>query len=878
MVICFSIGYKTGYGEDIQVKIKNGAQDSIVELQYNNGIWEGCKKINPVDFENGFSYSYERKYQGQVVEQLHRTYTIFLKDYRQTTLNLHNEWISAEADNELLHTRPFDVLLCKKACDSIVASKSDTHQFSLSTNIFSPQLVPCISGACKTFGNWNGKKPLLLEWDGQKWASAFKIKKKEEQVQYKLGVYNKELKQIIQWEAGENRILPNAQDDALHVLQLTYQFNVPAWKGAGLNVQLSSLVTKNNWGVGEFTDLPLLVDLVENTGLKLIQLLPINDTTGYHSAKDSYPYSAISAFALHPMYLGLAKLAKDCSYAVDDDVDITIQVLKDQPRQVYEDVLALKWLIIKNIFEKEIKRFRESKKWLKYFEANKHWLQPYAAFCTLRDRYKTPDFNRWGKYAEFSPDILDEITDDTGPDAEDVLLHYFIQYHLHLQLVEATKYAAKKGVVFKADLPIGVGRCSVETWTQPGIFHMQLQAGAPPDAFAKDGQNWSFPTYNWEAMEQDNYKWWGQRMQQLSNYFDAVRIDHILGFFRIWAIPVQACSGTLGYFTPALGYRFEELKNYGLHQSLERYVQPHITENIIQHSFTTDADLVKKEFLNGLQFKKEFNTQQQLKKFIASNKDLKHLEDKLLQLQANVLFVKDEATGELHPRIAVFDTISFKDLPKQEQEAMDTLYHDYFFKRQDALWMREGVKKLDALKKAGNNMLLCGEDLGMVPRFVPSVLHQKKILSLNVERMPKSNDQHFSLPAYAGYDAVVTPSTHDMSTMREWWEEDRKMSNIYFYEALGNHGEPPYYCEPWLAQQIVDKHLQSPAMWSIFLIQDLLALSNNLRFETPAQERINIPANPNHIWDYKMHISLADVLGDKDFCALIKEMVQNAGR
>ena len=145
-----------------------------------------------------------------------------------------------------------------------------------------------------------------------------------------------------------------------------------------------------------------------------------------------------------------------------------------------------------------------------------------------------------------------------------ISIYYFIQFHLHLQLLEATNYARANGVVLKGDIPIGISRNSVEAWTEPHYFNLNGQAGAPPDDFSVNGQNWGFPTYNWEVMEQDDYSWWMKRFRKMSEYFDAYRIDHILGFFRIWEIPMHAVHGLLGQFVPSLPMSREEIESYGL--------------------------------------------------------------------------------------------------------------------------------------------------------------------------------------------------------------------------------------------------------------------------------------------------------------------------
>ena len=211
------------------------------------------------------------------------------------------------------------------------------------------------------------------------------------------------------------------------------------------------------------------------------------------------------------------------------------------------------------------------------------------------------------------------------------------------------------------------------------------------------------------------------------------------------------------------------------------------------------------------------------------------------------------------------------------KDRLQELYINYFYHRQDDFWKKEALKKLPQLKRS-TNMLICGEDLGMVPHCVPEVMKELGILSLEIERMPKDPKTEFFHPNDSPYLAVVTPSTHDMSTIRGWWEEDRDKTQRFYNFMLGHYGEAPFYCEPWINKEIVLQHLYSPAMWSIFLLQDLLGINGKIRRENPNEERINIPSDPNHFWQYRMHINLEDLLKEDEFNDEIKKYVKESGR
>ncbi|HYG33975.1 MAG TPA: 4-alpha-glucanotransferase, partial [Clostridia bacterium] len=524
----------------------------------------------------------------------------------------------------------------------------------------------------------------------------------------------------------------------------------------------------------------------------------------------------------------------------------------------------------------------KSKDYLEFFERNQHWLVPYATFSYLRDKYKTADFNQWPEHSVYDPKKIAALSVKGSPAWDEIALNYFIQYHLHLQLREATEYLHAKGIILKGDIPIGVYRYGSDAWQQPELFRMEMQAGAPPDAFAVKGQNWGFPTYNWPKMKEDGFQWWKQRFAQMGEYFDAFRIDHILGFFRIWSVPLNAVEGILGYFVPALPVRINEFINRGIGFEPNRFVKPYITDAVIAEIFGQQEQLVKSQFLISDRFgsyslKPEFATQRQVEQFFAQaahNQQNDRLREGLYDLISNViLFEVEGAQGqEYHFRFAMETTPSFKHLDSHTQHQLRELYINYFFRSQDDFWMREAMQKLPALKQV-TNMLVCGEDLGLVPASVPEVMKRLGLLSLEIQRMPKSLNQQFSYPKDAPYLSVVTPSTHDMSVIRAWWLEDRKTTQVFYNHVLGQPGEAPATCPPWVSRQIILQHLASPAMWSIFQLQDLLGIDEQVCRKNPEDERINVPANPKNYWRYRMHLRLEELLQQQRFNAELRNCV-----
>jgi 4-alpha-glucanotransferase len=659
------------------------------------------------------------------------------------------------------------------------------------------------------------------------------------------------------------------------------------WKGAGVAVPVFSLRTENGFGVGEFTDLKPLADWCRRTGLKLIQILPVNDTSATHSWLDSYPYAAISAFALHPLYLNLNQIVAGRKKSLPENFESERKRLNALEAVDYEAVMNAKLKFVRKVFPAQKEETFAQPACQQFFEQNKHWLAPYAAFCFLRDKFGTADFNQWPEHRRYQRDEIERLlARDPGARGE-VELNYYIQFHLHFQLKEATEYAHANGVIVKGDIAIGVHRHGADVWQQPELFHTDRQAGAPPDAFAAKGQNWGFPTYNWPRMMEDGFAWWRRRFEQMSCYFDAFRIDHILGFFRIWSSPAHAVEGILGVFVPAIPVSAAELERRGIPFDRNRHVKPFITDNVLRQMFDTDAGRVRRAFLTvdahgHYALKSKFATQLQVEQrfsILKSSEQNQKLKNGLFDLISNVILFEVEGSveQEFHFRFAMEDTSSFKNLDLQTQAQLKELYVDYFFRRQAGFWKREGLQKLPALKRA-TNMLICGEDLGLVPPCVPEVMKELGLLSLEIQRMPKELHRKFSRPQDAPYLGVVTPSTHDMSTLRGWWEEDRNLTQQFFNGELEQPGDAPPRCEPWISQAIIRLHLASPAMWAIFQLQDLLGMDDALRRSDVAAERINVPADPKNYWRYRLHLPLEQLLRADGFNDDFKDCLRQTGR
>jgi 4-alpha-glucanotransferase len=817
--------------------------------------------------------------------------TLNFKNNKASEILIIDAWNHAGYFENAFYTKAFKNVLLKSTTTTLQSHlpKTYTHTFRVKAPLLGKNQTLCMLGNTDILGDWNGSDAVLMgKAAGEEYYTAkLNLEKVAFPLVYKYGVYDTEKQQFLGFENVNNHVLydmtaKNKQtivNDGFAVLPNT------SWKGAGVAIPVFSLRSNNSFGVGEFNDLKLFADWAKKTGLKLIQILPVNDTTASKTWMDSYPYGAISAFALHPMYLHLEDVVNEENKHFLDAVKDEKTRLNALDSMDYEAVNNIKWKIIRQIYPSQKEAVFASKDYKQFFENNQHWLVAYAVFCYLRDKNNTADFSFWRTHKEYKDKEIDKLLADEAA-ANEIAIHFFVQYHLHVQLQAAAAYAHENNVVIKGDIPIGIGRNSADAWQQPHLFHMALQAGAPPDAFTVKGQNWGFPTYNWAAMREDGFAWWKQRFAQMYYYFDAFRIDHILGFFRIWSIPISDTEGIMGHFDPAIPVHINEFHERRIWFDYARYCKPYITEGILQQLFGQRKEEAKNIFLyltyyKQYEVKPEFNTQQKVVHYFNNLRDENQigLKEGMLSLLSNVILFEAEGSNgqQFHFRFGMDGTSSFQHLEYGTQLQLRALYINYYFRRQDGFWEKEAMQKLPALKR-GTDMLVCGEDLGLVPACVPGVMKQLGILSLEIQRMPKDPKREFFHPNDAPYLSVVTPSTHDMSTIRTWWEEDRAKTQRFYNNELGQWGTAPFFCEDWINKAIVLQHLYSTAMWSIFQLQDLLGIDKQIRRNNPHDERINQPADPKHYWKYRMHLTLEDLLAADAYNEELKKNIEACGR
>ena len=789
--------------------------------QHKMGTLDGlhwmCELSKNVRTDKCIDYFYsvvrgEQQARTEWLTEPHRLELVAAKGARYT---VYDHWLDIPEDS-FLYSSAFTECVAAREKKS---SKETHFDKTVRLKVRAPQLRNferlAILGDCQALGSWEAIRALdMTEHQSNEWVISLDGDALPKVFEFKFVGLDDAIDVTPLWETGANRTieLPILQPGDVIVYELPQAyFPIYPWKGAGTVIPIFSLRSEGSFGVGDFGDLKMMVDWCAKTKQRVLQVLPINDTNMTYTWQDSYPYNSISIYALHPQYTDFRQLPALKDEALKAKFEALRQELNALPQIDYERMNNAKLEYLRALFAQEGKNIMKSEAFKKFFEQNEAWLVPYAAFCHYRDLYGTATFSEWPDHHELPEKEREAMTKPTTKLYKEVAFWYFVQFNLDQQMRAAHAYARKNRVILKGDIPIGISRDGVEAWVEPKYFNLNGQAGAPPDDFSADGQNWGFPTYNWDEMLADGCSWWVRRFRKMAEYFDAYRIDHVLGFFRIWEIPVPEKSGLMGQFSPALGMSKEEIESYGC------------------------------PFNEGL------------------------------------FLVDHKRNDRWHPRIAVQYQEAYAQLNDGEKYCFNRLYNDYFYRRNNQFWYQEAMKKLPKLTQA-TRMLVCAEDLGMVPECVPWVMNELKILSLEIQSMPKDPTTRFGHLSRNPYRSVDTISTHDMATLRQWWDEDEERTQSYFNEMLYRGGPAPHPLPDWLAKDIVSRHLTSPSMLCLLSFQDWISINGALRLPDENAERINIPANPRHYWRYRMHLSIEQLLAADELNNEISTLIIQSGR
>ena len=881
MKLKFSIRYRTAWGESLHINMAYHSSDGTVKrynllMQTEDGDLWTLETAALESRQHPLSHIiYQYQVENGDGEVLRREWDMVPRIYHFDTSKDYlfpDQW----------HDIPLQFHLYTNAYLTTVHGTRDEHVEALRLPLFrrtitfrvsAPQLQwgqsVALLGSHPAIGSWNTSRYLKMEYAGQQeWMLTVNALGMLFPIEYKYVVVDDATHEFVAWEEGENRVIDNQQkrdnnqelisDGQVIVLygdQLRIRENI--WRAAGVSVPVFSLRSEHSYGVGDFGDLRRFVDWVAMTGMRVVQLLPVNDTTQNHDWQDSYPYNIISVFALHPHYLDLEAAGLLRSKDKMTQFRRRQQELNLLSYSDYVSVDRVKHEYVELLFEEQGKTVTNSKEYKAFVEANEEWLKPYATWLNDKDQQPSD-------------------------------LTYYLQYLLHRQLKDAADYARSKGIILKGDLPIGVNRESIEIVQHPMLFHLDSQTGAPPDAFNQQGQNWGFPTYNWDqpkGQKIDIFDWFHQRLANMQQYFDALRIDHILGFFRIWEIPEDAVYGLLGHFSPALPLTVDEIEYFGLPFRRELFTRPFINDRIIDRLFGIHAQYVRDNYLirkayNLYDLKEEYSTQRKVMAFFSNRRDESSLwiRDGLMHLLSNVLFVEDPRKKDMyHPRIGVIGEPIYEALNAEDKDAFSRLYNNFFYQRHSFFWGQQALKRLPAVLK-DLRLLICGEDLGMLPDCVEPILDQLRILTLEIQQMPKQQGFEFAHLEANPYRSVATISTHDMQTLRLWWNDNPEQRQRYYVTMLQKEGRAPEQLPAYLAEEIIARHLYCPSMLCVLQLQDWLAMDSELRAKNIRNERINVPSDPYNQWKWRMHITIEQLIAADRYNKKLKTMITRSKR
>ena len=898
MNILLSVIYGTSFGEELVLNLITGVKDGIklstpYRMRTVNGREWTCNL--KLDLQKGtyidYYYSVVRG-EDNVVRREWQTqpHRLEINALRGDNIIVYDHWIDIPEDSYLYSSAFTDCIRRRKTTPVALSDYPVTARLKVRAPQLSGKQKLMIVGNESSLGAWDVRKAVnMYEHNYNEWIIDVDVTKLKSNIFYFkfIAVDVFDHANVI-WEDRDNRRieLPDMKEGNVIVYELDEAF-FPIYniRCAGTQVPVFSLRSKTSFGVGDFGDLKKMIDWIAMTQQRVLQLLPINDTTTTHTWTDSYPYSSISIFALHPQYADLNALPQikdDNERKKFEELRLELNAL---PQIDYERVNDAKTEYLGIIYKQEGKKVLATAEFKKFFAESEHWLVPYAQYCHLREKYGTADFNKWPDHKLFDETERSTLSNPRSAAYKDVAFYYYVQFILNKQMAEAHDYARSKGVVLKGDIPIGVNRHGADVWQEPRYFNLNGQAGAPPDDFSVNGQNWGLPTYNWDEMIKDGCRWWIHRFANMAKFFDAYRIDHVLGFFRIWEIPIESVHGLLGQFSPALGMTREEIEAYGLHFQEELFTEPFITDWVIERMFGERAGMVRDTYLEPshdgrYRMKEAYNTQRKIEAAFAdaTDQDALNLRDGLYALVSDVLFVRDHRDpNKFHPRISVQFDFIYESLYDSDKYLFNKIYNDYYYHRNNQFWYREAMNKLPKVVEA-TRMLVCAEDLGMVPDCVAWVMEELKILSLEIQSMPKDPNVRFGVLSNNPYRSVCTISSHDTPTMRQWWDEDWQRTQDYYNNVLCKYGAAPHPLPGWLARDIISRHLLCPSMLCILALQDWLAIDENIRLADQDRERINVPSNPRHYWRYRMHINIEDLIAGHDFNQNVTDLIRESGR
>ena len=882
MTLSLTLDYHTRWGESLALQLETAQGQSLHPLHTTDGRrWQLELELASTSLRYHFVLLGT---EGEVLRREAEDHLLELEGARDTQLYLRSCWRDRPSERTR-YSRAIRVLASEPSPQPLASVEAGLPlvTFLIEAPALAPDAELCLTGSAAALGGWQPEAALPLQYLGKgRWGLSLDASLIASEAGAP-SAYKYLLRSALdtpRWEEGPDRQLPLTELTAAKPLYLEDgQLRIPleAPRLAGCVVPLFSLRSSSDWGVGDMQALHEAIDAVAELDMHALQLLPINDTTFYRDARDSYPYNAISVDALHPIYLSIECLPRLADSALEAELREEATRLRALPTLDYPAVLQLKERYLRTLFAERAAADLTSPSYQDFARRSARWLEAYSYYSLLRDRHPGLPPSAWTGYERYDAEHL-----RSALSAEQAKLDYYkwLQYLLDEQLRAVRQHAEERGVFLKGDLPIGVAPHGLDVWLAPEYFHLEESAGAPPDDFAADGQNWGFPTYDWERMQCDGYRWWQQRLEGLEQYFHAFRIDHVLGFFRIWEIPRSQRSGLLGHFHPALPYSLEEWRAL----LPTPYPIELLTAPLLHHSDlekTLGGERLQHFLSSGKLLPTSLSNYYTLSSGEQQAFDKEGLEELLPLCTETALIADPYRPGHYHPRISWERSRLWQHWSPELQAAWASLSHEYYYQRHNALFQHTALERLSGLIRH-TDMLLCAEDLGMIPATVPVVLQELQIASLELERMPKVlTSSGWISPAHFPCHSVATTSTHDMPPLRAWWHSlgaDRQTA--YLQEELGlSPLELAELDEAGIYRAIIEAHLASPAQLALLPLADWTATNEQLWLQRPEEEQINHPEDPHQYWCYRFPIALGELVSQQpDWCRYIRHIIHSASR
>ena len=665
-------------------------------------------------------------------------------------------------------------------------------------------------------------------------------------------------------------------------------------KRTGIVVPISALYTKDCPSCGDFLALKDLADFCKKAGFSIVQLLPVNDT-----GTQSSPYSGLSAFALHPLFIRINALPEFAAAMKGNKAFATAYKAFEKEfgykkRFDYDAVLGEKTKLLHLLFNyiekknsKDEAEANKLNKELAKFVRSNQWIIPYAVFKNIKDENMQASWKSWDESIQKLS--YDQIKLKWQNKAKKSSHDFFVWCQLRAseQFKEGAESLRAKKIILKGDIPILMNEDSVDCWTYPEFFRQELRAGSPPDGGNPMGQNWGFPTYDWDRLEADEFTWWKDRIKTSAQYYDAFRIDHILGFFRIWASKENETTAYLGHTIPYADFTRKTLNELGFDDDRIKWIsEPHIPTGTIEnitwnHDEATAVlekvcDRVKTEEL--WTFKKEIDGDKEIyaMNFFEDEGKNNAVKNALAEKwrDRSLIQIKKDRFIKVY---AFENSTAWKTLSGEEQEKLRKLFEEIEVK-ENKLWEKQATTTLSAIVHA-SDMIPCAEDLGVNLPVMPEVLKKLDILSLKVIRWTRQWDKpgqpYIPFTDYPEL-SVATTSVHDSSTLRQWWNQE-KDSVWTFINSVECENKPDGNSAftPEIAEFILRSLASCKSALLINPLQDYLFLEHSFYLENEDDERINIPGSVNTFnWTYRIPVTIEEMSGNKGLLNKIKTIVE----